>query len=67
MTDILCSRCEEKKAKPRPTYDGIVWLVGILARSGFAVEILGLYAQFDIDDVADLAPLRVCRIRGRAR
>jgi hypothetical protein len=56
MPDILCSRCEEKKMKLRPTFDGIAWLASILARSGFAVEVIGLYDQFDIDDLADLAP-----------
>jgi hypothetical protein len=56
MTDVLCSRCEEKKMMPRPTYDGIAWLASILARSGFAVEVIGLYDQFDIDDLTDLAP-----------
>ena len=55
MPDILCSRCEVMKMMPQPTYDGIAWLVSILARSGFAEEVLGLYDEFDINDVADLA------------
>lgn len=47
---------EKLHTDARPTYDGIAWLAGILARSGFTVEVLGLYDQFDIDDLADLPP-----------
>ena len=57
-TDVLCSRCEMKKEKLRmdvgPTYDAIVWLGDLLARSGFAVEVLGVFGEFGIDDLADL-------------
>ena len=56
MTDVLCSRCEEKKMMPSPTYDGIAWLASILARSGFARDVLDLFSQFEIDDLADLEP-----------
>ena len=56
MTEILCSRCEEKKMVLRPTFDGILWLVSILVRSRFSVDVMGLFDQFDIDDLAKLPP-----------
>lgn len=56
MTDILCSRCEEKRMTLEPTFDGILWLVSILVRSRFSVDVMGLFDQFDIDDLDKLPP-----------
>lgn len=63
-TGIVCAGCTVKKTKPHMeakgkvplTYDGIVWLINILAHSGYIKDLLGLYDLFDINESVDLNP-----------